>query len=143
MAEALPFSDNSYDCVVSQFGLMYFENQTGAIREMMRVIKPGGSLAVAVWDGLANNPGLAAEEILWQQLFGGEVEETPYSLGDKGVLENLFKAADVTGIQITTAFGGKADVITGKADIRWPYVSCQVALGFQIRLSQSRWHPCR
>lgn len=104
-AEALPFSDNSCDCVVSQYGLMYFENQTGAIREMMRVLKPGGSLAVAVWDGLANNPGLAAEEHLWQQLFGGEVEETPYSLGDKGVLENLFKAADVTGIQITTREG--------------------------------------
>ncbi len=104
-AEALPFNDNYYDCVISQFGLMYFENQVGAIREMMRVLQPGGSLTVAVWDELANNPGLAAEEHLWQHVFGGEVEETPYSLGDQGVLEYLFKSADVTDIRITTHAG--------------------------------------
>jgi SAM-dependent methyltransferase len=104
-AEILPFDDNHFDCVVSQFGLMYFENQEGAIREMMRVLKPDGTLAVVVWDELANNPGLAAEEHLWQKVFGGELDEAPYRLGDKGVLENLFKCADVTDIQIKTYEG--------------------------------------
>jgi len=106
-AEDLPFNDNLFDCVVSQFGLMYFENQSGAIREMMRVLKPGGSLTIAVWDKLVNNPGLAAEEYLWQQLFSGEVDEAPYSLGDKAVLESVFKSADVTEFQIST-HGGTA-----------------------------------
>lgn len=106
-AEELPFNENHFDCVVSQFGLMYFENQSGAIREMMRVLKPGGLLTIAVWDKLANNPGLAAEEYLWQQLFGGEVEEVPYSLGDKEDLDNLFKGAGIANIQIST-HGGMA-----------------------------------
>lgn len=101
-AEALPFNDGLFDCVVSQFGLMYFENQESAIREMMRVLRQGGSLAVVVWDKLDNNPGLAAEENLWQQVFGEEVDETPYRLGDKGTLKNLFKSSGVTNIQITT-----------------------------------------
>ena len=101
-AEALPFNDGHFDCVVSQFGLMYFENQESAIREMMRVLRQGGSLAVVVWDKLDNNPGLAAEENLWQQVFGEEVDETPYRLGDKGTLKNLFKSSGVTNIQITT-----------------------------------------
>jgi ubiquinone/menaquinone biosynthesis C-methylase UbiE len=104
-AEALPFNDDQFNCVVSQFGLMYFQNQENAIREMMRVLQQGGSLAVVVWDKFDKNPGLAAEEHLWQQVFGGEVDETPYRLGDKGVLENLFKSSGVNDIQITTHKG--------------------------------------
>jgi len=101
-AEALPFDDNYFNCAVSQFGLMYFENQQSAVREMMRVLQPGGTLAVAVWDELDNNPGFAAEEHLWQQVFGAEVDEDPYRLGDKDALENLFKGSGVTDIQIET-----------------------------------------
>jgi SAM-dependent methyltransferase len=104
-AEVLPFNDEHFDCVVSQFGLMYFENQQSAIREMMRVLQQSGSLAVAVWDRLDRNPGLAAEEHLWQQVFNGEVDETPYSLGDKGALESLFRNSGITDIQIATHEG--------------------------------------
>ena len=104
-AEALPFPDNSFDCVVCQFGLMYFENQEAALGEMLRVLKPAGSLAVAVWDTLENNPGLAAEEYLWQRVFGGEVEEAPYRLGDKGLLEQLFRTSGFRDIELHTVEG--------------------------------------
>jgi SAM-dependent methyltransferase len=104
-AEALPFNDEQFHCVVSQFGLMYFENQESAVREMLRVLKRNGSLAVVVWDQLDKNPGLAAEEHLWQKVLGTEVDETPYRLGDKGILENLFKSSGVHDIQITTHEG--------------------------------------
>ena len=104
-AEALPFNDGQFNCVVSQFGLMYFENQASAIQEMMRVLRQDGSLAVVVWDKLDNNPGLAAEERLWQQIFGQKIDETPYGLGDKETLENLFRSAGVNDSQITTHEG--------------------------------------
>lgn len=104
-AEALPFSENHFNRVVSQFGLMYFENQETAIREMVRVLQPSGTLVVVVWDELAKNPGLSAEEHLWQQVFGEEVDETPYRLGDKEVLENLFKNSGASDIQIRTHEG--------------------------------------
>jgi hypothetical protein len=84
---------------------MYFENQEIALREMLRVLQPNGSIAVTVWDKLDNNPGLAAEEYLWQQVFDEEVEEAPYRLGDKEVLENLFKASGINDIQINTHEG--------------------------------------
>ncbi|KAA3663243.1 MAG: methyltransferase domain-containing protein [Chloroflexi bacterium] len=48
VAEQLPFEDNNFDTVVSQFGLMFFEDQVKALQEMMRVLRPGGHLAVAV-----------------------------------------------------------------------------------------------
>jgi ubiquinone/menaquinone biosynthesis C-methylase UbiE len=104
-AEALPFKNDHFNCVVSQFGLMYFENQEGSIREMMRVLQPGGTLVVVVWDELANNPGLSAEEHLWQQVFDEEVSEAPYRLGNKAALKYLFKMSGVTGIQIKTHEG--------------------------------------
>ena len=60
---------------------------------------------MVVWDSLDNNPGLAAEEYLWQQVFYGEVDETPYRLGDIGALEGLFRSSGVTDIQIATHEG--------------------------------------
>jgi ubiquinone/menaquinone biosynthesis C-methylase UbiE len=104
-AENLPFEDSRFDSVVSQFGLMYFENQEQAIREMIRVVRPRGSLAVAVWNSLDNNPGLAAEERLWQEVLGEAVGEAPYRLGDKRVLERLFKNSGANNFQITTFEG--------------------------------------
>ena len=71
----------------------------------MRVLQKSGSLALVVWDKLDNNPGLAAEEHLWEQVFGEEVDETPYGLGDKIVLEKLFRSSGVKDIQITTHKG--------------------------------------
>lgn len=105
-AEALPFDDDDFNCAICQFGLMYFENRGNALREMMRVLQPGGSLGIVVWDKLENNPGLAAEDQLWQQTFGEEWgDETPYSLGDKKVLENLFNSSGIPGAEITTYKG--------------------------------------
>ncbi len=51
MAESLPMRDATFDAVVSQFGLMFFEDRVAALREMRRVLKPGGRMAVAVWGG--------------------------------------------------------------------------------------------
>jgi SAM-dependent methyltransferase len=59
-AEALPYPDASFDAVVSQFGLMFFADRTRALREMLRVLKPGGRVAVAVWGELGRTPAYAA-----------------------------------------------------------------------------------
>ena len=105
-AEELPFADGYFDSAVNQFGLMYFENRENALREMMRVLKPGGLLAVVVWDKLENNPGLGAEDKLWQQTFGEEwTDETPFSLGNKKILQNLFNSSGITNLEITTHKG--------------------------------------
>ena len=47
--EALPFSDNSFDFVVSQFGHMFAPRPELAIAQMLRVLKPGGVLAFSTW----------------------------------------------------------------------------------------------
>lgn len=47
--EALQFSEASFDFVVSQWGHMFAPRPQIAIREMLRVLKPGGTIAFATW----------------------------------------------------------------------------------------------
>jgi SAM-dependent methyltransferase len=48
-AEALPFPDNSFDAVVSTFGVMFTPDQDKAAAELMRVCKHGGKIGMANW----------------------------------------------------------------------------------------------
>jgi SAM-dependent methyltransferase len=48
-AEALPFGDASFDVVLSQFGHMFAPRPEVAVREMLRVLKPGGRIAFTTW----------------------------------------------------------------------------------------------
>lgn len=48
-AEALPFSEASFDVVVSTFGVMFTPDQDRAAAEMVRVCKPGGKIGLANW----------------------------------------------------------------------------------------------
>ena len=107
-AESLSFDTASFDAVVSQFGLMFFEDRVGAIKEMLRVLRPGGCLAIAVWASLEDTPGYAAITSLLQRLFGNQVADAlraPYVLGDPKVLRDLFARAGVADAQITTHEG--------------------------------------
>lgn len=107
-AEALPFPNNEFDAVVSQFGLMFFEDQTAALAEMWRVLRPGGRLAVAVWDSADHTPGYAAMIALLDRLFGEDEADAlraPYSLGDPGKLRSLADQAGIPDPQIETVEG--------------------------------------
>jgi ubiquinone/menaquinone biosynthesis C-methylase UbiE len=55
-ADHLPFPENSFDVVVSRFGVMFFPSPLDAVREMLRVLKPGQKLTLAVWHFAHRNP---------------------------------------------------------------------------------------
>jgi SAM-dependent methyltransferase len=48
-AEALPFHDASFDVALSTYGVMFAPNQEQAARELSRVVRPGGKIALANW----------------------------------------------------------------------------------------------
>jgi SAM-dependent methyltransferase len=48
-AEALPFDDASFDAVTSVFGAMFAPDHIKAASEILRVTKPGGTIALASW----------------------------------------------------------------------------------------------
>ena len=48
-AEALPYDDDSFDAVISMFGVMFAPNQQQAADELVRVCRPGGRIGIAAW----------------------------------------------------------------------------------------------
>jgi len=98
VAERLPFRDAAFDAVVSQFGLMFFQDRSRALREMWRVLRPDGRMAVAVWASLEETPAYAAEVDLVERMAGpaaANVLRSPFALGDRAVLERTFAAAGI------------------------------------------------
>lgn len=107
-AEALPFDDGSFDAVVSQFGLMFFQDRRAALQEMARVLRPGGRLAVAVLDSLDNTPGYAVLVSLLRRLCGeqtAEIVRFPFNLGDVQELHALFADAGMPHAKVNTHHG--------------------------------------
>jgi len=54
-ATQLPFTDESFDVVVCQFGVMFFPDKPKAFSEARRVLRPGGAFIFNVWDGIDQN----------------------------------------------------------------------------------------
>jgi SAM-dependent methyltransferase len=55
-ADLLPFPADTFDAVISRFGVMFFPSPVDAVREMLRVLKPGRKMALAVWHFAEKNP---------------------------------------------------------------------------------------
>lgn len=127
-AEALPCEDASFDAVLCQFGLMFFEDRVAGLEQMMRVLRPGGRLAVAVWGALDGAPGYAELVRLIERACGTRAADAlraPFSLGDAGELGSLARRAGIVDARIETRagvarFASIADWI--RTDVRgWSY----------------------
>src|ERR1700704_435023 len=55
-ADDLPFSAGTFDAAISRFGVMFFPAPLDGVRELLRVLKPGRKLALAVWHFAERNP---------------------------------------------------------------------------------------
>lgn len=107
-AQALPLEDTQFDAVVCQFGLMFFTDRVQAIQEMMRVLRPGGRLAVAVWDAVENIEGYAPLANLMDQLYGqetGDAVRSPFVLGNADLLRDLFADVGADAVELTHGIG--------------------------------------
>lgn len=97
LAEPLPFFDQSFDRVVSRFGVMLFPDPIAAIREMFRVVKPRGLVSCAVWCNRESNPffGFVMEVVSRYIESPPEDPEAPgaFRFAERGKLARLFADA--------------------------------------------------
>ncbi|MEM9049619.1 MAG: methyltransferase domain-containing protein [Pseudomonadota bacterium] len=104
-AEALPMGEATFDAVLCQFGMMFFKDRQGAAAEMLRVLKPQGSLAVAVWNALDHNPAYRDIVALLDAHLGrdaGDAVRMPFNLGDAAALCGVFEAAGFAAVSAQT-----------------------------------------
>jgi SAM-dependent methyltransferase len=100
---ALPYPDNCFERVLCQFGLMFFPDRIQALREMQRVSKPGGRIAILVWNGLDDNPGFAEMVAILQRMAGTRAADAlraPFCLGEPALLAELAKKAGIEDFSI-------------------------------------------
>ncbi len=105
-ATALRMPDESADVVVCQHGLQFVPDRSAAVRELHRVLRPGGSVAVAAWAaehplGLFGPMAEALAECGVPEPFPRAFDPARHTM-TRSVLAGLLEAAGFTGVVVDT-----------------------------------------
>jgi ubiquinone/menaquinone biosynthesis C-methylase UbiE len=101
-ADKLPFPNSSFDIAYCQLGLQFFSDRLAALREMHRVLKPEGRLALMVWRGIAESPGFQALAEILEKNIGAAaatIMRAPFGLSDASELNQLVETAGFRDIK--------------------------------------------
>jgi ubiquinone/menaquinone biosynthesis C-methylase UbiE len=102
----LPFGDDEFDLVLSQFGIMFFPDKVKGIAEARRVLRDGGTCLTIIWDRLERNPVSAALGRAVAEEFPENpprfLERMPFSYAEPGQIDSDMRAAGFSDITIET-----------------------------------------
>jgi ubiquinone/menaquinone biosynthesis C-methylase UbiE len=103
-ATKLPLGDAAFDVAFCQQGLQFFPDRVTALREMYRVLRPGGRLVLSVWGPIERSPGFAVlAEALRRHIgpdAGALMTTGPFSLSDAEELRVMIAEASFKNITI-------------------------------------------
>lgn len=97
-AEALDCEDDDYDRALCALGLMYMPDPRAALKEMKRVLRPGGMASVSVW-GERRNCGWAEIFPIVDSYVNSEVCPLFFGLGASGALVSDLEAAGFSNVK--------------------------------------------
>jgi SAM-dependent methyltransferase len=103
-AEWIDLPTASVDGVICRFGYMLLLDPEAALRETRRVLKPGGRVALAVWDDLERNPWMKVlrEALVARGLTPAAVPDGPgpFSLASDAAVAELLATAGFEDVEV-------------------------------------------
>ena len=115
----LPFPANRFDVILCQLGLQFFPDQRQALREMRRVLRSSGRVALSVYSPLERTSGANAFVSSLDEVLGVEasqIKRSEHSFADSAQLKALledagFAAVDVQTVVQTISFPSVIDYV--------------------------------
>jgi ubiquinone/menaquinone biosynthesis C-methylase UbiE len=100
-AQQLDLQDNAFDAVICRLALMLIPNLQPALREIRRVLKPGGKLAALVWSAPENNPLFSLPLAIVSKYARGASshQADPFALSDPTVFERELTEAGFSEVR--------------------------------------------
>jgi ubiquinone/menaquinone biosynthesis C-methylase UbiE len=95
----------TFDRVLCQQGLQFFPDRQGSLREMLRVLKPGGGVAIAVWGPLDRNKIYAAFHDALRAVNATELADiitAPFSWHESSALRAAVEEAGFVDARVLT-----------------------------------------
>jgi ubiquinone/menaquinone biosynthesis C-methylase UbiE len=111
--EKLHYANNAFDAVCCSMGLMSMPSEDKALRECLRVLKPGGVFAGAVW---------GADVPMMTSVMGVAAEFNP-SLKETGVTYDALRFGDARGLEQEIKAAGFVDVEHQVLDVTCRFAS--------------------
>ena len=103
-AHELPFENEAYDAVVCQYGVMFFHDKPKALREINRVLKPGGTFLFNTWDELQYNALSRMAQTVLEEIYPDDpprfLHKGPYSFHDREEIKTLLTEAGFSSVAI-------------------------------------------
>lgn len=97
-AESLPFDDDAFDASLAQLVVHFMTDAAAGMAEMVRVTRPGGTIAACVWDFAGRR---APQSVFWTALGSvvpGAEDESGRTGATRGDLAELLRAAGCAGV---------------------------------------------
>ena len=105
-AEDLPWPDAAFDGALAQLVVAFMRDAAAGVREMQRVVRPGGTVAVCMWD--RDGMEMLAAVDRTRDALGDAREVTPYRT--RAEIESLLPGADVELLTVEAAYSDFEDL---------------------------------